>query len=141
MTSYDTMRNTMEAEARAALLAGAHGPQVVIADVPCRCSEPSDTMENPDRLATDNVNHPDHYNQHPSGVECIDVVEHLTFNVGNAVKYLWRADHKGATIEDLRKAAWYINREIARRTALENQQAAPPMADEPCEMRRRREYS
>jgi hypothetical protein len=61
----------------------------------------------------DNVNHPQHYTAHPSGVECIDVVEHMNFNRGNAVKYLWRADHKNG-IEDLRKAAWYINREIAR---------------------------
>lgn len=60
----------------------------------------------------DNVNHPSHYTSHPSGVECIDVTEHMTFNVGNAVKYLWRAGLKGAQIEDLRKAAWYVNREI-----------------------------
>lgn len=60
------------------------------------------------------VNHPDHYNSHPSGIECIDVVEHMTFNVGNAMKYLWRADHKGTSIEDLKKAAWYVAREIER---------------------------
>ena len=63
----------------------------------------------------DNVNHPQHYNAHPSGIECIQVTEHMSFCVGNAVKYLWRADHKGNDIEDLRKAAWYINREIERR--------------------------
>jgi hypothetical protein len=62
-----------------------------------------------------NVNHPRHYNASPSGVECIDVVEHMSFNVGNAMKYLWRADEKGAPIEDLQKAAWYINREIEKR--------------------------
>jgi hypothetical protein len=61
----------------------------------------------------DNVNHPKHYNSHPAGIECIDVVEHLPFNVGNAIKYLWRADHKNG-LEDLRKAAWYVQREIAR---------------------------
>lgn len=61
------------------------------------------------------VNHPRHYNAHPSGVECITVVEHMSFNVGNAVKYLWRADHKGAPLEDLKKAAWYIQREIEKR--------------------------
>ena len=38
-----------------------------------------------------NINHPQHYNQHPSGIECITIVEHMTFNIGNAVKYLWRA--------------------------------------------------
>ena len=60
------------------------------------------------------VNHPDHYNAIP-GVECIDVVEHLPFNIGNAIKYLWRCDHKGKDVEDLEKACWYIRREIARR--------------------------
>lgn len=62
----------------------------------------------------DNVNHPAHYTNHPAGIECIDVVEHLSFNVGNAIKYLWRANLKGAHIEDLRKAVWYILREIER---------------------------
>ncbi len=61
-----------------------------------------------------NVDHPSHYNQNKSGVECIDVVEHMTFNVGNAVKYLWRAFDKGNTIEDLQKSRWYIDREIQR---------------------------
>ena len=63
------------------------------------------------------VDHPDHYNAHPSGVECIDVVEHMGFNVGNAMKYLWRADHKHSDggLEDLKKAQWYIEREIRRR--------------------------
>jgi hypothetical protein len=63
------------------------------------------------------VDHPPHYNGHPSGVECIDVVEHMSFNLGNAVKYVWRADLKGDAIEDLRKARWYLDREIARRSA------------------------
>ncbi len=62
----------------------------------------------------DVVNHPEHYTQHPSGVECIEVVEHMNFNIGNAIKYLWRAGHKNAQIEDLQKAAWYVNREIER---------------------------
>ncbi len=62
------------------------------------------------------VNHPNHYNANPSGVEAIDVIEHMSFNVGNAVKYLWRADEKDNPIEDLKKAAWYINREIEKRT-------------------------
>jgi hypothetical protein len=61
------------------------------------------------------VDHPAHYNAHPSGVECITVVEHMGFNVGNAIKYLWRADEKGAPIEDLRKALWYVERELERR--------------------------
>lgn len=60
------------------------------------------------------VDHPKHYNESPSGVECIDVVEHMPFNVGNAIKYLWRMSHKGTLIEDLKKARWYIDREIKR---------------------------
>lgn len=51
-----------------------------------------------------------------SGIECIEIVEHFNFNVGNAIKYLWRAGLKSSSaIEDLRKAAWYINREIGRK--------------------------
>lgn len=61
------------------------------------------------------VNHPKHYNAHPSGIECIDVVEHMPFNLGNAVKYIWRAGLKDDAIEDLKKAAWYVNREIEKR--------------------------
>lgn len=65
---------------------------------------------------TDAINHPRHYTNHPSGVECITVTEHMGFNVGNAVKYLWRAGLKDdtPTIQDLKKAAWYVQREIER---------------------------
>lgn len=63
----------------------------------------------------DAVNHPKHYTSHPSGVECIQVTEHMGFCLGNAVKYIWRADEKHDAIEDLRKAKWYIEREIAKR--------------------------
>ena len=66
-------------------------------------------------IMTDPVNHPDHYTQHPSGVECIQRTEHMNFCVGNAMKYLWRAGLKFDDIEDLKKSAWYINREIERR--------------------------
>jgi hypothetical protein len=54
---------------------------------------------------SDNVNHPKHYNSHPSGVEAIVICKHMPFNIGNAMKYLWRADHKNG-LEDLRKAVW-----------------------------------
>lgn len=64
---------------------------------------------------SDLVNHPPHYTSHPSGVECITVVEHMPFNIGTAVAYLWRCDEKGHALEDLRKAAWYIAGEIAKR--------------------------
>ncbi len=62
------------------------------------------------------VNHPPHYTSHPSGVECIQITEHMGFCVGNAIKYLWRADLKGG-VEDLQKARWYIDRELAKRGA------------------------
>lgn len=68
------------------------------------------------RKKRETVNHPKHYNTHPSGIECIDVIEHLNFNIGSAIKYLWRVDDKDNPIEDLKKAAWYIKREIERRT-------------------------
>jgi len=61
------------------------------------------------------VNHPAHYNRHPSGIECIQVIEHMGFCLGNAMKYIWRADLKNDAIEDLQKAVWYINREIEKR--------------------------
>jgi len=63
---------------------------------------------------TDTVNNPKHYTSHPSGVECIEITEHMNFCLGNAVKYVWRASLKGKEIEDLRKARWYIDREIQR---------------------------
>lgn len=62
----------------------------------------------------DPVNHPRHYTGHPSGVECIEITEHMNFCRGNAVKYIWRAGDKGDEIEDLKKARWYLDREIAR---------------------------
>ncbi len=65
----------------------------------------------------DSVNHPAHYNEHPSGVECIEIVRHMNFNLGNACKYIWRAGLKGRRsklIEDLKKARWYIEDEIKR---------------------------
>ena len=64
---------------------------------------------------SDNINNPKHYTEHPSGVECIQITEHMNFCIGNAVKYLWRAGLKhDDSLEDLRKARWYIEREIQR---------------------------
>lgn len=60
------------------------------------------------------VDKPQHYNAHPSGVECITITEHMNFCRGNAMKYLWRADEKGNELEDLKKARWYLDREIRR---------------------------
>lgn len=67
----------------------------------------------------DNINHPKHYNASPAKcvcgrrIECIDVTQHMNFNLGNAMKYIWRSEHKGK-IEDLQKAVWYLNCEIKR---------------------------
>jgi hypothetical protein len=63
----------------------------------------------------DIVNNPKHYTEHPSGIECIQVTEHMGFNLGNAIKYIWRCDLKEDAIEDLKKAKWYIEREISKR--------------------------
>lgn len=88
----------------------------------------------------DAVNHPPHYNEHPSGVECIEIVRHYNFNIGNAIKYLWRmglklvptgkdaaADRKkaAAEIEDLKKAIWYLNDELGRLTDIYHQSLEP----------------
>lgn len=69
---------------------------------------------------TDNVNHPEHYTSHPSGVECIEITRHYCFAIGNAIKYLWRAGLKKDAslsdnqkeVEDLKKAIWYIKDRI-----------------------------
>ena len=63
----------------------------------------------------DVVEKAEHYNRHPSGIEAIEVVRWMGFNTGNAIKYVWRADLKGNAIEDLKKARYYINDEIAKR--------------------------
>ena len=78
----------------------------------------------------DPVNHPSQYTDHPSGVECITVTEHMNFNVGNAVKYLWRAGLKGNAALDLEKAAWYIQREIIRIGGVPEPQTTAQVKDE-----------
>lgn len=77
---------------------------------------------NNNTMAEDRVNHPKHYTSDPSGVECIEITRHRNFNIGNAIKYLWRNGLKDEAdrtkrekqIEDLEKAIWYINDEIHR---------------------------
>ncbi len=65
-------------------------------------------------MQEDKINHPKHYTNHPSGIECIEITQHHDFCIGNAIKYLWRAGIKGADteVEDLQKAIWYINKKI-----------------------------
>ena len=65
-------------------------------------------------LKEDVVNNSSHYTDHASGVECLQITEHMNFCLGNAVKYIWRAGLKNDNIEDLRKAKWYIERELKR---------------------------
>ena len=78
------------------------------------------TVEPPKPAVQDPINHPKHYTSHPSGVECITITEHMSFLLGNAMKYIWRADLKNG-VEDLKKAVWYVEREIAKRlSALES---------------------
>jgi hypothetical protein len=79
----------------------ANPPEEEVNDL-ARYKEPKDTIN------------PTHYKAHPSGVECIQITEHMNFCLGNAVKYIWRADMKGGR-EDLEKAIWYLHRELRRR--------------------------
>jgi len=71
------------------------------------------------------VDHPKHYNMHPSGIECIEIIRHMNFNIGNAIKYLWRSGLKDSNsdIQDLKKAIWYIYDEIKRLEAKEESSA------------------
>lgn len=65
-------------------------------------------------MPNDTIN-PQHYRTHPSGVECIQITEHMGFCLGNAVKYIWRAGLKTAdAAEDIRKAKWYLERELLK---------------------------
>ena len=79
-------------------------------------------LETPDRSAApfDPIEKPRHYNSHPSGIECITIAEHHNFNIGNVLKYVWRQGLKSGTpsLDDLKKAEWYIKREIRRVTGL-----------------------
>lgn len=68
------------------------------------------------------IDHPPHYTSGlaeckscEAVIECIDVTRHMNFNLGNAMKYIWRCDHKGSPADDLRKAIWYLTNEIERR--------------------------
>jgi len=67
----------------------------------------------------DPVSKPKHYNEHASGIECIEVTRHMSFNLGNAMKYVWRADLKNG-VQDLEKAVWYLQDEIAKRQGKQN---------------------
>ena len=72
------------------------------------------TMTTKINIPHDPVYHPAHYLSHPSGIETIDITEHMNFCLGNVIKYVMRAEHKGQTLEDLKKARWYLDREIQK---------------------------
>jgi hypothetical protein len=88
-------------------------PEPTLTNTPRPGDAPGSQDRNP---PTNPVHHPAHYTEHPSGVECITITEHMNFCLGNAMKYIWRADKKNG-IEDLEKARWYLDRELARRHA------------------------
>lgn len=67
-------------------------------------------------MTEDPVSAPKHYTSHPSGVECVTITRHMGFNLGNAMKYIWRADLKNDAVQDLQKAIWYVQDEIMKRT-------------------------
>lgn len=77
------------------------------------CSAECEAEAHGDLNKYEYVNHPKHYNEHPSGIECIDVIEHMPFNIGTAMKYLWRVGLKPGqeADQDLKKAIWYIERQ------------------------------
>lgn len=72
---------------------------------------------------TDAVKTPSHYTSHPSGIECIEITKHMGFNLGNALKYVWRCDLKKDAIEDLEKAKQYLDFEIAMRKEAKRKEA------------------
>jgi hypothetical protein len=73
-------------------------------------------MAKKSKLLGNPVNHPAHYTKHESGVEAIEICGRMSFNLGNAFKYVFRFENKWSPIEDLKKARWYINREYFQRT-------------------------
>lgn len=85
----------------------------------------------------DPVNSPRHYLSHPSGVECIQITEHMNFNLGNCVKYVWRADLKLDAIEDLKKARFYLDREIAKREREAAKREREAAAQSPSQVRKK----
>jgi len=75
-------------------------------------------------MKNDTINHPKHYTF--GTIEVIEVIEdwNLNFHLGNTVKYIARAEHKGRTVEDLKKARWYLDREIQRQEKRSNRKPA-----------------
>lgn len=92
----------------------------------CGCVGATNARLKNDSITTfDPINKPQHYNSHPSGIECIEIAEHHNFAIGNAIKYLWRQGLKDgeSSTKDLKKAIWYIQNEIHR---LDPSEPLPP---------------
>lgn len=85
-------------------------------DDPARADHVPDAGEKIEEPAFDPVAKARHYNVHPSGVECITIVEHFDFVIGNIIKYAWRAGLKDPKkrLEDLRKCLYYASRAVSR---------------------------
>jgi hypothetical protein len=87
----------------------------------CACQKCGNVFRS-ETVEKDSINHPAHYTSSRAKcecgrtIECIDVARHQNFNIGNIIKYLWRCDQKGDALENLKKAAWYLQDEINRRT-------------------------
>jgi hypothetical protein len=77
----------------------------------CQCKAWTRAVDN---VGHDPVNKPSHYTRFPGDVQPIDLLEHLTFNLGAAGKYILRAGHKGPAAEDIKKAIWFLERELKR---------------------------
>ena len=73
-----------------------------------------ETLKSIAPVVVDMVNNPPHYNSCPSGVETIRITQHYNFCLGNAIKYILRSNYKGSYVEDLKKAIWYLTKEIER---------------------------
>ncbi len=80
-------------------------------------------------MSEDLINSPKHYKSHPSGIECIEVTRHMNFNIGSAIKYLWRNGLKDGNPakQDLEKAIWYIKDEIRMIEEAEKKQLTLPI--------------
>ncbi len=81
---------------------------------------------------SDPVNHPAHYTSHPSGIETIEITRHLSFNLGNSIKYILRSPYKGRAIEDLQKAVWYLNDQIRLLKSPTPYESISPPNHDPC---------
>jgi hypothetical protein len=101
--AYDTSRTGVSEDRRP-------GGINHVSDLQSLASRPSHDIPT---IAEDAIN-PSHYRKHPSGIECIEITRHMNFNIGNAIKYIWRHADKGDPVENLQKAIWYLTDEITR---------------------------